>query len=166
MEPTLPTHPQIPDCETTLLHAYSNLARAQTHQQFVSTCLLSNTIPWKLRINTRPQVPSPPDEAILDHLSQHWAQILWWASTDMLVALKNYHRRCEQHLKQYISIEENKVVKSLGQSRSERIFEYVRTIYNHQKQGFEEKHQRKLNYLNILPSRQHKKQKERYKKIR
>ena len=75
------------------------------------------------------------------------------------MALKNYHRRCEQHLKQYISIEENKAVKSLGQSRSEKIFEYVRTLYNHQKQGFEEKHQRKLDYLNILPSRRRKEKK-------
>ena len=55
---------------------------------------------------------------------------------------------------------------SVGQSRSEKIFEYVRTIYNHQKQGFEEKHQRKLGSLNILPSCRRKKQKERYKKRR
>ena len=93
MEPTPPTRPRIPDCETTLLHAYSQLAKAQTHQQFVTTSLGSNAIPWGLRINTRPQVPSPPDEAILDQLRQQWVQILWQASTDMLVALQNYHRR-------------------------------------------------------------------------
>ena len=70
MEPTLPTWPWSPDCETTLLHAYSQLANAQTHQQFVTTCLRSNTIPWGLRINTRPQVPSPPNEAFLEQLHQ------------------------------------------------------------------------------------------------
>ena len=63
MEPTLLTCPQIPDCETTLLHAYSQLAKAQTHKQLVTTCLQSNTIPWGLRINTKPQVPLLPDEA-------------------------------------------------------------------------------------------------------
>ena len=141
MEPTLPTCLQYPNCETTLLHAYSQLAKAQTHQQFVTTFLQSNTIPLGCRIQTRPQVPLPPDETILEHLHQHWVQILRRASTDMLVELKEYHRRCEQHLEQYISFEENKAVQSLGQSRSQKIFEHLRTIYNHQKQGFEEKHQ-------------------------
>ena len=136
MKPTLPTRPRIPYCETTLLHAYSQLAKAQTYQQFVTTCLQSNTIPWGLRINTRPQVPSPPDEAILEQLHQHWAQILWRASTNMLVALKEYHRRSEQHLEWYISKEKNKAVHSLGQSKSEKIFEHVRTIYNQKKTRF------------------------------
>ena len=72
-----------------------------------------------LRINMRPQVPSPPDEAILEQLHQHWAQILWQALTDMLVALKEYHRKCEQHLAQYFSKEKSKAVQSQGQLRSE-----------------------------------------------
>ena len=102
MDPTLPTLPRISQCDTTLLHAYSQLAKAQAHRQFVTTCLQSNTIPWGLRINTRPHVPSSPNTAILKQLQQQWAQILWWASTDMLVALKEYHRRCEQHLERYM----------------------------------------------------------------
>ena len=48
----------------------------------------------------------------------------------MLVALEQYHRKCEQHLEQYISIENNNAIQSLGQSRFKEIVEHARTIYN------------------------------------
>ena len=50
----------------------------------------------------RPHVQSPPDMTILQELHRQWVQIVWRASTDMLVSLKKYHRRCEQHLERYI----------------------------------------------------------------
>ena len=71
----------------------------------------------------------------------------------MLVALKEDHRRCEQYLEQNITIEKNKVVQTLGQSRSNDIFEKVRTEYIRKKERLEEKHLRKLYSLDILPSR-------------
>ena len=61
-----------------------------------------------------------------DSSMQLWA--MWQVSTDMLVDLKEYHRRCEQHLEQYSSIgkKKNNAVQWLGQLKSEDIFEYVR----------------------------------------
>ena len=64
-DPTWLTLPHTSWCDAKLFHAHSQLAKAQAHRQFVTTCLRSNTIPWGLCINTRPHVPSQPDTTIL-----------------------------------------------------------------------------------------------------
>ena len=160
-DPMLPTFPHTSRCDIT--HA-SRLAKAQAHRQFVTTCLRSNTIPWGLGINTRPHVSSLPDTTILQQLHYNWARIVWRASIDMLKALKEYHRRCEQYLKRDIDNEKNKAIQTLGQPMSEDILQEARAEYIRKKQKLEGKQQRKLNSLHILPSQQRLKQMNRKKK--
>ena len=72
----------------------------------------------------------------------------------MLVALKVYHRRCKQHLKRYIANEKKKTVQTLRRSVAEDILEKAWAEYIKKKQKLEEKQQRELDSLQILPSRQ------------
>ena len=69
----------------------------------------------------------------------------------MLVALKEHHRRCEQHLEHSIFIKKNRTVQSLGQSSSKDIFEKVRAEYIPEKTRFKEKRQIKLNSFTSYP---------------
>ena len=81
----------------------------------------------------------------------------------MLVALIKYHRRCEQHLEQYIVNETNKAVQTLVQSRMKDVLEKTMAEYIKNKRRLEEKQQRKLHSLQILPSKRSDKQKDRRK---
>ena len=95
----------------------------------------------------------PPNTTIADELHHEWVKILWRASTEMLVALKRYHKRCVQHLKQEFANNEDMATQLLQQPGAEDILERIRTVSNKNRQKLEEKHHRKLNSLLTLPSR-------------
>ena len=64
----------------------------------------------------------------------------------MLVALKRYHKGCEQHVKWDITNNADNAVQLLGQSGAKDIFEKLWTVYIKNRRKLEEKHQRKLNF--------------------
>ena len=63
-----------------------------------------------LWINIKPLVPILPSWKLLDHLHVEWAQIVWQASTQFLVALKNYPKTCVKHLKHEVVNQTNLVI--------------------------------------------------------
>ena len=135
--------------KTMLMHTYSSLAKAQSHYQFVTICLQSNAIPWGFQINTKPPIPTPPNTTIVNKLHHEWDWIIWWASNEMLVALKRYHKGCEQHLKRDIANNMDNAIQLhvLGQSGAKDIFEKLWTVHIKNRQKLEEKHQSKLNFF-------------------
>ena len=82
---------------------HRQLLKADSHLQFVTTCLRRNIIPRGLQISTQPLVPKPPLQRLLNELNEQWGRIVRQASTQFLVALKYYHGRCKEELRQRLA---------------------------------------------------------------
>ena len=164
MDPVPSTHYAISNTRyNKALHVqHRQLHKADSHLQFITTCLRKNTIPRGLQIPIQPLVPKPPCQRLLNELDEEWGRIVRQASTRFLVALKRYHGKCKEELRQQLASTCNLARRTLGESNFSTLNHQVKTASSKLEQHLLRRKNRKLKA--IMPTSQKRKRRRRFRR--
>ena len=133
---------------------HRQLQKADSHLQFVTSCLRKNTITRGLQISTQPLVPKPPCQKLLDELNIQWERIVRQNFTQFLEALKHYHGRCIQELHQQLARTFDQAKLELGESNFSATLDKVKAISSRLKQYLRKRKDRKLKVMTSITMKQ------------
>ena len=151
MDPVLLTNNAVSNsrCSKALHVQHHQLQKADSHLQFVTTCLRKNLIPRGLQILIQPLVPKPPCQRLVNELNEQWRRIVRKASTQFLVALKHYHRGCIDELQQQLESTCNQAKVKLGETNFSAIYNKVKAASSKFRQYLLNKKNRKLKAITL-----------------
>ena len=96
--PSVPT-PSSTQFKKKLSSFYVRMTKTNSHQKFVSICLLEHLIPKGLQLKIQPCVSKSLCRELASHLQNDWTWIIKRTCRDFLTTLKLFHRGCAYHIK-------------------------------------------------------------------